>query len=156
MVTNTYLEGFKPKPSLLMSMYCDWTNANIRKFMPRAWAVMKCTPISAFGIGLLLADERKHVSCILLLIWLIWLQGCFHGLSPNLFLMAPNPSSDWQMSHPILSSAQPLHDQYLLTRHKRNDKNYLHKHERGGSWYDHYMAMSGLKQDMRAKYQHLN
>ena len=97
-----------------------------------------------------------HVSCILLLIWLIWLQGCFHGLSPNLFLMAPNPSSDWQMSHPILSSAQPLHDQYLLTRHKRNDKNYLHKHERGGSWYDHYMAMSGLKQDMRAKYQHLN
>lgn len=66
MVINIYLEGFKLKFSFLMSMYCDWINANIRKFMLRVWVVMKCIFILVFGIGLLLVDERKYVLCILL------------------------------------------------------------------------------------------
>ena len=55
------------------------------------------------------------------------------------------------MSHPILSSAQPLGDQHLLTRQRIDGKNCLHKLETGGSRHKPYNAMSGLKLDMRAE-----
>jgi hypothetical protein len=38
-----------------------------------------------------------------------------------------------------------------LTRQRINAKNCLHKLETGDSWDEHYSAMSGLRQDVKAK-----
>jgi hypothetical protein len=73
-------------------------------------------------------------------------------LSPSLFPLAGRGTS----THPIPSSAQPLGGQHLLTRHRINGKNCLHKPEPGESWYKHYNAGQDWNKVWGQKYQYMS
>jgi hypothetical protein len=69
--------------------------------------------------------------------------------SPLLFSLSPAPG--WQTFHLILSFAQPLAEQLLLTSQRINGKHSLHKPKTEDICNKPYNAMSRFQQDMRTK-----
>lgn len=109
-----------------------------------------------FSNGLALSSESLILAYLSLLQIVFYhdvfpdpLHMALHSLPSADLLSSFFPSPGLQKFCPILTSAQPLDNQHLLTRQWINGKNCLLK--TGDSKLKRYNAMSLLKQDLRAE-----